>query len=351
MPSDMLFTYEKRRTKDSNKDKSQGSEEIMPANSAFDNPKKISFSPHYKRPWQRKLSRKYPQIKQKEDPDLPSGNQFFSDTVQRLQLPGNGHGTLDVRTDQRIKKASSPDSYSLKAQRTSQNQHRSTYKVERNSPNSWKPIRGHKITDSFTSRYETTNSNPFNYREDILAYKDKPQDFKEEEDSYGNRQEFGDDSGDEDYDDIDNDYANNIENSEKKTLKSDDSGDGDEDYDDIDNDYASKIKKALKSDGNSIGLQEIYQQKDDSVQKYLNHVPYPANIKDGTISYEHGHSSRYSENGTEENERTQNIIQSRIDHLKERIKREMARNIYSEQNARAPLHGNIANSVIKWVQD
>jgi hypothetical protein len=281
---------------------------------------------------------------------LDQSQAAYDDTLQSIMPSDMSFTYENSRTkDQRIKKASSPDSHSLKTQQTSQNQHRITYKVEKNSANSWKPIRGHKITDPFKSQYETTTSNPINSREDIFAYKDKPQDFEEEEDSYGNRQAFGDDSGDgdEDYDDIDNDYASTIQ----KTLMSDDSGDGDEDYDDIDNDYASTIKKTLKSDGKSIGLQEIYQQKDDSVQRYFNHVPYPANFKGGTRNYKHGHSSRSSEDGTEESERTQNIIQSRIGPLKESIKREMPRNIYSEQNARASSQGNIANGVIKWVRD
>jgi hypothetical protein len=317
MPSDMFFMYEKRKTEDLYRDKSQGSEEIMPANSRFDNPKKISVSPQYKKPWQRKLSKKYPQIKQIEDPGHPSGNKFYSDTLQRLQRPANGPGIVEVRTDQRIKKASSPDTYSLKAQQNNPNHHRITYKKERNSPNSWKPIRGRKITDSFKSRYKMTTSNPLSSGKDTPAYKEKPQDSEEEEDSYGYRHVFVDDNGD-----------------------------GDEDYDDIDNDYASKIQKTLKSDGNKIGLQEIYQQKDDSV----NHIPYPAKIKDDTRSYEHSSSSRSSENETEDNDRTQNIIQSRIEHLKESTKREMANNFYSQQNARAPSYGNIANSDIKWVQ-
>jgi hypothetical protein len=303
MPSDMLFMYDKRRTEDLNTDKSQGYEEIMPANSGFDNPKAISVSPYYKKPWQRKQSEKYPQIKEKGDPDLPSGNKFFSDAIQRLKLPANGPGIVDVRTDQRKKKASSLDTYSLKAQQNSPNHHRITYKKERYSPNSWKPIRGHKITDSFKSRYKITTSNPLSPGEDTPAYKEKPQDSEEEEDSYGYRHVIGDDNGD-----------------------------GDEDYDDIDNDYASKIQKTLKNDGNNIGPQEIYQQQDDSIQRHLNHVPYPAKIKDGTISYEHGSISRSSENETEDNEGIQNMIHSRINHLKESIKREMA-----------PSYGNIAN--------
>jgi hypothetical protein len=321
MPSDMLFMYDKRRTEDSYRDKYQGSEEIMPANSGFDNAKKISVSPHYRKPWQRKWPKKYPQTKQKEDPGLTSSNNFLSDTVQRIQRPANGPEIVDVRTDQRIRKASSPDTYSLKAQQNSPKHHRITYKQEGNSPNSWKPIRGHKMTDSFKSRYKMTTSNPLRSGEDTPTYKDKRQDSDEEEVSYGYKHVFGGDSGDDD-----------------------------EDYDDIDNDYASKIQKTLKSDGNNIGLQEIYQQKDDSLHSYLNHVPYPAKIKDDTRSYEHERSYRSSENETEDNERIQNIIQSRIDHLKESTKREMANNFYSEQNARAPTHSNIANDRIKWVQ-
>jgi hypothetical protein len=170
-------------------------------------------------------------------------------------------------------------------------------------PNSWEPIRGHKITRPFKSRYEMTTSNPLSSGEDTSAYKDKRQDSEEEEESSDNGQVY-DEDGDEEGDD------------------------GDNDYDDIENDYASKIQKTLKSDGSNTGLQAIYEREDDGVPTFLNQVPYPANTKDGTRSYEHGSSSRSSENGTEDNERTENIIQSRIDHLKERIKREMARNFY-----------------------
>ncbi|PNF41946.1 hypothetical protein B7P43_G14630, partial [Cryptotermes secundus] len=369
---------------------------------------KISLSPRYKKSWQRKLSKKYPQTKQKEDLGLTSSNRFFSDTVQRIQRPENGPEIADVRTDQRIKKGLSPDTYSFKAQKNSPNHHRITYKEESNSRNSWKPIRGHKIVNSFKSRYKTTTSNPLSPGEETSAYKDKRQNSEEEEDPYGNKHMFGDDSGDsdEDYDDID-DYTSKIQKALKsdgsniglqemyqqkddsvqryldhvpypakikddtretsaykdkrqyseeeedpygnKHMFGDDSGDSDEDYDDID-DYTSKIQKALKSDGSNIGLQEMYQQKDDSVQRYLDHVPYPAKIKDDTRRYEHGSSYRSSENETEDNERTQNIIHSRIDHLKEMTKRGMANNFYSEQNSRAPTHGKIANDRIKWVK-
>jgi hypothetical protein len=72
----MLFTYGKHRTKDSYKDTSQGSEEIKFVNTGFDNSKKISSSSHYNLPWQRKLSTKYPAIKQKLGPYLSMGNQF-----------------------------------------------------------------------------------------------------------------------------------------------------------------------------------------------------------------------------------------------------------------------------------
>lgn len=314
MPSDMLFKYDKRRTEDSYEDKSHGSEEIMPENSEFDNPKKISVSPRYTKPWQRKLSKRYPQTKQKEDLGPTSSNRFFSDTVQRIQRPENGPEIVDVRTDQRIRKALFPDTYSFKTQKNSPNHHRITYKEESNSPNSWKPIRGHKIVNSFKSRYRMTTSSPLSPGE-ASAYKDKRQYSEEEGDPFGNRHVFGDDSGD-------------------------------EDYDDIDNDYASKIQKTLKNDGSNIGLQEIYRQKDDS----MNHVPYPAKIKDDTRRYDHGSSYRSSENETEDNERTQNIIHSRIDNLKEMTKRMMANNFYSEQNARAPTHGKIANDRIKWVK-
>lgn len=317
----MLFRHDKRRTEDSYGDTSHGSEEMMPANSEFDNPKKISVSPRYKKSWQRKLSKKYPQTKQKEDLGLTSSNRFLSDTVQRIQRPENGPEIVDVRTGQRIRKALFPDTYSFNAQKNSPSHHRITYKEESNSPNSWKPIRAHKIVNAFKSRYRTTTSNPLSPGEETSAYKDKRQYSEEEEDPYGNRHVFGDDSGD-----------------------------SDEDYDDIDNDYASKIQKTLKSDGSNIGLQESYQQKDDNVQRYLNHVPYPARIKDDTKRYEHGSRYRSSENETEDNERTQNIIHSRIDHLKEMTKREMANNFNSEQNARAPTHGKIANDRIKWVK-
>jgi hypothetical protein len=79
MPSDMLLTHNKRRTKDSHEDKSQQSEEIKSEISGFYNPKKASVLLHYNLHLKRKLSTKYAEIRQKHDPYLSSGNQLFFD--------------------------------------------------------------------------------------------------------------------------------------------------------------------------------------------------------------------------------------------------------------------------------
>jgi hypothetical protein len=257
-------------------------------NSGISNPEKIPVSSHYKIPWQRKLSKKYPESKQK---------QFLSGTSQRLQQPTNRLGNLDARTYSRIKKAPFPYTDALEAERNTPNQHGITYKGEGN-PSKWKPIRGHKIVGSFKSRYEITTSNPLNSGDDTLAYEVKRQDAEEEEEE---------------------------EEDHNITVNNKDGEDGDEEYDGIKNDYARKIKETRRNHSSNIGLQSIDQQKDDVVKRIRNQVPYSARINNDARSYTHGSSSRYSENEKDDNERSENIIQSRIEHLKDSIKREMTR--------------------------
>jgi hypothetical protein len=208
----------------------------------------------------------------------------YDDTIQKMP------------SHSRMKKAPSPDTYSSKVQQNSPDQHGITYRVEGNSLKSWKPIHGHKITGSFKWRHEMSTSKPLNSEDDVLTYEVNAQDAEEEEES-----------------------DHNI------TVHNEDGEDGDEEYDDIKNDYARKIQETRKSDGSNIGLQSIYQHKDDGVQRIRNQVPYSARIKDGARSYTRGSISRSSENGADDNERTENIIQSRIERLKDSIKREMTR--------------------------
>jgi hypothetical protein len=293
MPLHTSFMYGKHRTKDSHEDKSQRSEEMKTERSRFGNPKKISVSSHYKIPWQKKLSKKYSEIKQRQDSNLSLGNKHLPDTFQRLQQPANRLGILDVRTDSRIKKAPSPGTDPLKVQQNSPNQHGITYKVEGNSLNSWKPIHGRRIT----------TANPLNSGEDTLSYEGKRQDAEEEEEE------------EESFDNI--------------HMHEDGEDGDDEEYGDIKSDYARKIQETgNESDGSNIGPQAIYRLKDDGVQRILNQVPYSARFKDGTRSYTRGSSSRSSKNGSDDNERTENMIHTRIENLKDRIKREMARNFY-----------------------
>jgi hypothetical protein len=261
MLSDMSFTYGKHRTKDSYEDTSQGLEEIKSESLGFDNPEKMSSSSHYNLPWQRKLSTKYPAIKQKQDRYLSTGNQFEE------------HGFEDTLADNEEMESSSDDT-----------------------------IYDREGQDSF-------------------AYEDMPQDSEDEEESDDNRHMYDEEDGD-------------------------DGGNGD-----IGNDYAPEIQETRMSDGSKTGLKDIYQQKDDGVQRVLNKVPRPSKTEDGTRSYNRGSSSRSSESGTEDYERTQNIIQSRIDHLKDIIKRQMATNFDSIQNARAPSYDNVPDGDVKWVQE
>lgn len=226
--SDMLFTHGKHRTKNSYKDESQGSEEIKLVNSGFDNSKKISSSSHYNLPWQRRLSTKYPAIKQKHGPYLSMGNQF-----EEYGLEGA------VADNEEIKK--NPD----------------------------------------VTIHDKEGQNPY-------AYEDMLQESEDEEIS----------------DDI-------------RHMYDDDYGNGDEDDDDIENDFAPEIQETLKNDSSNSGLQAINQQK-NGVPRVLNQVPYPAKTEDGTRYYKRGSSCKFSENGTENSERT------RIDYLKDNIKRRMA---------------------------
>jgi hypothetical protein len=232
MFSDMLFTYGKLRTKDSYKDTSQGSGEIKLVNLGFDNSKKISSSSHYKLPWQRKLSTKYPATKREQGPHFSLSNQLEEYGLE---------GTLADNEEME----GNPDD-----------------------------IR------------EKEGQNPY-------AYEDIPHKSENEEISDDNRYMFDEDSGD-------------------------DNGD-----DDVENDFAPEIHETLTNDGSNTGMQAIYEQK-DGVQSVLNRVPYPAKTEDGTRSYKSGRISRFSENGPKNCDWTQYIIQSRIDHLKDNIKRQMA---------------------------
>jgi hypothetical protein len=273
--------------------KHEGSEEAKLENTEISNPEKISVASNYKIPWQRKLSKTYPESKHKQDSNLSFHTQFLSGTSQRLHQPGNRLVNLDDRTYSRIRKTPFTDTDSSKVEQNRPNEHKITYKVEGNT-SKWKPIRGHKITGPFKSRHGITISNPLNSEEDTLTYEVKRQDAEEEEESDHN-----------------------------KTVHDEDGEDGDEKYDDIKNDYARKIKETRRIHGSNTGLQSIYQQKNDRVQKIRNQVPYSARINNGARSYIRGSSSRYSENETNENERRKNIIHSRIEHLKNSIKREM----------------------------
>jgi hypothetical protein len=292
MPSHTSFIYNKHRRENSHENKYNGFEQAKLDNSGVVNPEKSSVSLHYKIPRQRKFSTMYPENKQKQDLNLSFRTQFPS---QRLKQPANRLGILNARTHSRMKKTPSSVTDSSKVQQNSSNQHGITYKVEGKSLKSWKPIHGHKITGSFKPRYEMTTSKPLN-SEDALMYEVNRQDAEEEEES-----------------------DHNI------TVHNADGEDDDEEYDDIKNGYDRKIQETDKSDGSNIGLQSIYQQKIDGVQRIRNQVPYSARIKDGARSYTRGSNSRSFENGADDNERTENIIQSRIEHLKESIKREMTR--------------------------
>lgn len=141
---------------------------------------------------------------------------------------------------------------------------------------------------------EEKESNPYDTahgRQNPFAYGYMPQDFEDEEESNDNRHMYDKDGGDENYDTT--------------------------------NDYAHKIQESLKSGGSNIGLQAVYQQQDDGVQRNLNQ----AKIKGDTRYYKRGNSSISSENGTKDNEETEYIIQSRIEGLKDRIKRKMTNDI------------------------
>jgi hypothetical protein len=289
MPSHTSFIYGKHRSEDSHESKYKGSEEATLEDSGLSNPEKISVSSHYRIPWQRKLSKKYPESKEKQGHNPSFRTQFVSGTSERLQQPTNRHGILDARTHSRIKKAPFPYTDAMNVERNIRNQHGITYKTEGNA-SKWKPIRGHKIIGSFKSRYETT-SNPMNSEEDTLTYEGKRQDEEEESD-------------------------------DSITVQNED---GDEGYDDMENDYARKIKETRRIHGSNRGLQSTDHHKAGVVQRIRNQVPYYARINNDARSYTRGSSSRYSENEADDNERTENIIQSRIEHLKDSIKREMTR--------------------------
>jgi hypothetical protein len=140
---------------------------------------------------------------------------------------------------------------------------------------------------------EEMEGNPYDTMHDgqnPFAYEYMPQDFKDEEESDDKKHVYDKDGGDENYDTM---------------------------YD-----YAHKIQETFKSGGSNMGQQAIYQQKVDGVQRNQNE----AKIKEGR-RYKHGSSSTPYENGTEDDKETEYIIQSRIEDLKDRIKRKMASNM------------------------
>jgi hypothetical protein len=112
------------------------------------------------------------------------------------------------------------------------------------------------------------------------------------------------------------------------------------------NNFPPEIQETFKSDGSITGLQAIYQRK-ETTHRVLNQVTYPSKTEDGTRNYKHGSSSRSSENVSENNEKTQNIIRLRINNLKAKIKQELASKFDQIQNARAPTYDNIADSYMK----
>ncbi|PNF22428.1 hypothetical protein B7P43_G16286 [Cryptotermes secundus] len=221
----------------------------------LENPEEIPASSLYKIPWQKKVPKKYPESKQKQDPNPSYRTQFPSGTSQKLQEPINRLGILGARSHSRIRKAPFHSTNALKVERNVPNQKEITYKGEGN-PSKWKPIRGHKIVGDYKSRNEKKTYNPLNSEEDTLTYKMRRQDAEEEEES--------------------DHYI---------PMHNEDGEDGDEE----------------------------------------NQVPYSARINNDARSYRRGSSSRYSENEIDDNERTENIIQSRIEHLKDSVRRELAR--------------------------
>lgn len=120
-------------------------------------------------------------------------------------------------------------------------------------------------------------------------FADMPQDSKDEEESDDNSQLYDKYAGDESYD---TKYG-----------------------------YASKTQETLKSDGSNIG-----QQKQTDLSKVL----YTSKIKDVKRCSECDSSSLSGENWAEDNRETRNIIRSRIENLKDRIKTKMVS--YMDQN-------------------
>jgi hypothetical protein len=252
--SGMLFTYGKRRTKDSYKDKSQSSEGLTLEHSGFDNSKKISSSSRHNSPWNRRLPRKYLAIKQKQNPYHSMDNQFEEHWIKGTIVDNGG-------------RESNPDE----------------------------------------NMYDKDGQN---------AVEDIPQDPEGRKVLDDNKYIY-----DEGYDDA-------------------------EDNGVILNDFGPEGQESVKSDASNRGHQAIYQQK-YSVRRVPIQGAILAKAGDRSRSYGSGSGSRSPERWSEDEERTRNRIQSRIDQLKAKAKRRMARKFDSFQNARVPYYDSLADCDVK----
>jgi hypothetical protein len=104
---------------------------------------------------------------------------------------------------------------------------------------------------------------------------------------------------------------------------------------------------ARNDDSNDDGEPAVYQQKDNEVQRSMRHLSSPAEIKGGVSTYKHGSSFRSSENDdeTEDNKRSENQIHSRINALKDAVRREIAKEEITKTNENGEVNSKLEESL------
>ncbi|XP_021916408.1 uncharacterized protein LOC110828215 isoform X2 [Zootermopsis nevadensis] len=108
LPSDMFLRHDKLRTADSNGDKSQSSEEKISNISESDNPHGISISSNNNFLWHRKSLTKYPSITEEQNTHFSSGDQHYPEKFQNFSQTASELGALDAGTDPRERRAFFP---------------------------------------------------------------------------------------------------------------------------------------------------------------------------------------------------------------------------------------------------
>jgi hypothetical protein len=168
-PSHAAFRYGKHKFDNPYVNKYEGSNEMKVENTRVRNPKETSVLSDYKIPWQKNLSKNYPENKD---------NQDFR-KLRRLQHSAYRSGGFDARRDSRRKSTPSADTDASKDKEKDTEPHGIKYKPPGSSFRSWKPDERRKFLESQYNKTET--SSPQDSEEDTFAYEGKQQDAEREE--------------------------------------------------------------------------------------------------------------------------------------------------------------------------